>query len=371
VEAIVSFSVNTKALVGLPLALDRRRTDLGAARSYLTANTAIKTFGLADINGVHERVITQIDIYLSDLVARYAQPDAQRIRTVIGSYRASDLRAATRADATILNLPSDLPHLRPLTAAGRGYDASAFDDRHEPVEALVPPADHHADMPYQPSWTDLLSPTSMGRDVIWRLTSTLAHAGLLQRPIDPLDTFVRPFVGDWAGLLRCADVFTHLGAMLPAASTCVTDSAALIPLVWTGNVAGMCIVNLDAFASSLANGFAPLADLSTAYREVARGVYDNASLLEAAITSMIDLAADVVIEGLGSGILELWSVGTQVRDFIRLVSTAIRIVNKALDVVGAWRNGAGSTANRLGVLSPIGPLSAVVSPPPPILLPAG
>jgi hypothetical protein len=366
----VSFSVNTKALVGLPQALDRRSYDLDVAHRYFTTNTVIDTFGVADMLGVHQRVVAAISTYLSALNTSYADPDADRIRKVIAEYQASDLRAAQRADAAIIGLPTSIPATPPLTAAEHAYGPAVFDDQRTPTDELITPADPHVDFPYQPNWSDALSPSSVARDTIWKVTSMLTDVGVMDRPIDPFDELVRPFVGDWAGLQRCAEVFTHLGAMLPQASSCVTDEALLVPTVWTGNVAGMCKANLSAFATSLANGFAPLTDLATSYRQVSAGVRDNANVMETVITSMIDSAMSVALSEISEGVLEIWDESSQIRNLIRTIQLAIRVVNNVLDLITYWKDGAGAAANRFGLLDATGKLPTMV-PPPAILLPAG
>jgi hypothetical protein len=368
-EATMSFSVNTKALVGLPQALDRRASDLDIAYRYVTANTMISTFGVADMRGVHQHVVAAISAYLGALNTVYADPDAIRIRAVIAAYTASDLRAAQRADAAIVGLPSGLPVTPPITAAGRSYGPAIFDDRRAPTGTLIAPADPYAEFPYQPSWSDALSPSSVARDTIWKVTGMLAEAGLIDRPIDPLEEIVRPFVGDWAGLLRSADVFTHLGAMLPAASSCVTDEAELIPTIWTGNVAGMCVANLNAFAASLADGFSPLADLATRYRQVATGVRDNATIMETVVTNLIDSATDLALANI-AGLSEVWGASAQIRGIVRTIELAIRIVNNVLDLIAYWKDGAGTLAAHFGVLSGVGAAPTIIDPAPPILMPA-
>jgi hypothetical protein len=364
----VSFSVNIRALAGLPAALDRRSSDLETAQRYLLEYTKISTFGLADITGVHQRVIAAISGYLVDLDSVYATTDASRIRAVISSYRGSDTRAAARADAAIIGLPPGLSQLPPISSDERSYDLSIFEDRRTPTESLIVPTSHYADYPYEPTWSDVFSPTTVARDVVWRVTSYLASLGLLDRPIDPIEEFVRPFAGDWAGLLRSAEVFTHLGDALPQESACVTDAQQLVSTVWTGNVADMCTNSLAAFASSLTDGFPPLAALTDTYQSVAKGVVANANLMETVVTNLFDLAAGLLVDEIG-GEMDLWGASSQLRNFVRTIRSGIDIVNNVLDIVNAWQSGSESAANKFGVLHSIGRLPAI-TPAPPILLPA-
>jgi hypothetical protein len=368
----VTFSVNTRALAGLPVFFDRRGTDLTDAIEFVTKNTVLSSFGLANVLGAHQKIILEVTDYLGGLTFDYSDRDAARVRSAIASYNASDERASQRADAAITGLPPNLPNLPALTAAERSYGPAIFDDRRAPTSALITPGDPHADYPYRPSWSDALSPTSIARDAIWRVTSVLANAGLIDRPIDPLESLVKPFVGDWAGLLRSADVFDCLGSMLTMSGECVSDAGQLVPTVWTGNVADMCINNLQSFDGSLARGVTPLARLAATYRRVSAGVRDNANLLETVITNLIDLAADLVLDLATDFIFELFEFGTQTRDFIRTLRAAMRLANSAIDVVNAWLSGVGDFKNQFGFLNSVGGLPSILFPIPAIpLVPSG
>lgn len=359
----MSFSVNTKSLVGLPLALDRRGSDLDLARQYLAADTIIQTFNIADIRHVHEHVIAAVAGYLDALNSTFAEADAVRVRAVIATYRAADARAARRADAALSGLVPGLPQTPPLTPIEQSYGPAIFDDRRTPAAALIPPSSHYADLPYQPGILDVLSPSTIGRDVIWRATSFLTHVGVMDRPIDPLETFVQPMVGDWAGLLRCAEVFVHIADLLARCGDCVTDAALLVPKVWAGNVEGMCVLNLNGFATSLAQGILPLTDLAAMYPRVATGVQDNAVVMETVISDLIDLGSDLVLAEIGSSLLDIWAVSTQIRNFLRTVGTAIHLVNNVQDIISVWKNGVGSATHSFGVLQQPGPMPSMTAAP--------
>jgi hypothetical protein len=363
----VTFSVNPKALDGLPTNLDRRTDDLRQATSYLLANTALHdSSGLADAFDVHARVIAGIKAFLDSTAAAFPVPDATRVRAAITAYSSADARAVARADAATPSVPAGLPAMPPITATERGYGPSIFDDHVHPASALVRPANHYGDIPYQPSWFDLLSPSSIARDVIWKLTSTLASAGLLDRAYDPFESLVEPFVGDWAGLLRCAEVFDHLGALLAAASTAVLDANNATHLVWTGNVAGMAEVNLGAFADRLTSGVEPLGSIAMSYREVAHGVQDNASLAEMMITNMVDDAIDGGLDTATFGLAGVYEFSNTVRNFIKTLLAAVRIGANVVDLVSAGFAASNDAANRLGVLLSVSSMPNQQLPVPPI-----
>lgn len=281
----MTFSVNLNALRGLPPFLDRRARDLSAARSYVRDNTILRYgTGLANILKRHEQNISLIAFYLRAAGDGYATTDSTRLRQAIAGYAAADSRAAKRYDATLPEPIATTPN-SPVSA---GVGPEVFNDRSDATAALLAPADHRADMPYQPSWYDLLSPTSLVRDLIWKLTSMAAKLGVLDRPYDAFEFFVDPYVGDWAGLLRCAEVFDHVADFLAAEAGDLDYAASETPQVWHGNAAGLCVTNLGSFRAIVADGSAPLRDLAKAYRSVANGVHDNEELMSTALTSLFD-----------------------------------------------------------------------------------
>ncbi len=352
----MTFSVNSRALAGLPMFLDRRATDLSTATTYVADNTSIQPFTLMNLWHTHQRVLATIGWYLVETRLAYPQNDAERIRAAIESYAHSDLRAAQRADAAIAGLPRDLPNVPAMTPTERSYGPAIFDDRLTPTIALIPPSSHLDDFPYQASWSDLLSPTSLVRDAIWRATSVAADLGLLDRPIDVVQDVVPPFIGDWPGLLRCADVFDSLGAMLGMSQDAVDDVAQLVPTVWTGNVAGMCGRNLGYFAADLGQAIPPLAGLADTYRQVAKGVRANIVLATTIITALSDLAIDFVLGLASAGLYTIFSVGSNVRNIVHLVKKLLEIANAVADAASAGAAMASGYLNRFGVLRTVGPL---------------
>jgi hypothetical protein len=57
-----------------------------------------------------------------------------------------------------------------------------------PEHELRTPPDYTE--PYQPAFTDVVSPGALTRDAVWGVTSIGAKVGLLDRPHDPYDDVV-------------------------------------------------------------------------------------------------------------------------------------------------------------------------------------
>jgi hypothetical protein len=355
-ETTVTFSVNLNALRGLPPLLDRRARDLSAASSYVRDNTILRYgTGFVDIFKRHEQNISLITSYLSATRDGYATSDSTRLRQAIAGYAAADSRAAKRYDAT---LPEPIT-TTPSSPVSAHVGPELFGDRVDATTALLAPADHRADMPYQPSWFDLLSPTSMARDLIWKLTNVAAKLGIVDRPYDPFEFFVDPYVGDWAGLLKCAEVFDNVADFLTAEAGELDYAATETSQVWHGNAAGLCIVNLDGFKAIVADGSQPLRDLAKAYRSVAIGVHDNEELMSTALTSLFDCASESIVDIGTGGLFSAYEIGSTLNNFVRLLRTALHIAGALQDIVSAGFNISDEAVHRLGILNTIVSMPAV------------
>lgn len=363
----MTFSVNTTALGGLPTFLDRRENDLDAARHYLQTNTTLRYgSGLATVTGQHQAIVGSVNRYLAAASGNYARTDALRLRQAINSYMYADSRAAQRADDA---LPPWRGATRPSTPAIGGVRApgpAIFNDPSTPVAALVPPADHHADMPYQPSWFDLLSPGSTLRDAIWYASGVAARFGLLDQAYDPFEYLVGPYVGDWAGLLRCAEIFERIGDLLVGDALVIDGADGLVPAIWTGNAADMCIANLAGFADCLRGGVAPLRSIAASYRSVAQGVHDNADLLAALLTDLFDYGTGAVLDIETLGLFSAYEVGSVLGNFAKTFRVVLRTAGTCQDIVSAGFSVSDDAAHRLGILTEMASMPLLTGPVPKI-----
>ena len=318
----MTFRVNIAALRGLPPFLDRRRTDLVAAETYVHTYTALKPGGFIDpIAPRHAQAVAVITRFLTD-AAIYVGVDASNLRDAITSYAKSDARAAARADG---RLPDYAAPPAPTFDPGEDtLTAEVFEDTGNPAGFLVPPTDQRSIYGYQPSWADILSPTTVVRDTVWGLTKIAATVGLLDRAYDPFELFVDPFTGDWAGLLECAEVFVRVAELLDGVRRAVVVTDRVVPLVWTGHASDACQVNLARFGSAMADGAAQLRGLADTYRTVVTGLVKAEGLAAQMVTTVVDMAVDAGIEEIGFGLL--YTVPNMVADFAGLIRKFIALV---------------------------------------------
>jgi hypothetical protein len=347
----MTFRVNSKALAGLPPHLDRRRDDLLAAGDYVTRNARLAAGGgLTGANVMaHEAIVGSVLRYLSDAAGIYAGGDADRVRIAMAGYAGADLRAAARADAT---LPSwHLPVQARTPPDAKSLGPEIFDDSAQPRFDLSPPGDHEEDIPYTPTWSDLLSPTSALRDAIYEISKVGAAVGLLPHPVDAFDTFVRPFVGDWPGMLRVAEVFDNVAELLGDTAEQLDRVDRYVPLVWLGNAADGCRANITHFTVALRLGLARLHYIAGVYREVATGVHANGQLLESMITIAGDALLDGAIDIATSTFGFIYTMANQVADEISLIQQLQRLTHATISIVLDGFSLSDETAHRLGILT--------------------
>jgi hypothetical protein len=341
----MEFSVNVEALAGLPELLDRRARELRTGRDYLLDHTG-PAFGEGLLNrivGGHRRVVREVEEFLVDASGPYAERQAERVRAAIASYRRADAAAAARIDATLPSTP--LP-VRPPHRADPALGPGIFQDPVEPAAHYLPPPDYHTRFPYRPEITDLVSPSSVGRDAIWYLTSLAARFGLLDRGYDPFEDFVQPISGDWAGLYACGDVFANLGLALTESGTCVVAGSRPLDRVWTGNAADGCAEFLRSFGRSLGASVGPLASIAEEYRAAAQGAAELGQLVGLLLSELLDHAVFAVLNAVTDAAFTL----PQLIDDLRVVAGLIERLTEVISALDGAMTGLQAALNEFGII---------------------
>ena len=384
----MSFSVNPAALAGLADRMDRMGRDLEAGRAYLRQHTRLGSgTGLLNlVLGGHERVVAGVDAYLRVLAATCDAGYAVRLRRAVASYRRSDRASATRMDAGLpgwpaaprfwvgdpglgaLGAPGDpgtRPRGGPPPAGSAAAGPEVFADPISPADRLVPPPDHHDRFPYQPRWTDIVSPSSSARDMVWRATSVAARLGLLDRPVDPYGTALVPLCGDWAGLYGCGDVLDALADALEDGERALRRAAGVIPAVWTGNAADGCAGALRRLAADMAAGAAGLRGIAVTYRRAAEGAHLTFDAVGTAVTLLVDQAVTGTMAAESAGMLAPLMAASEARDVAALALRAVHLLAAAAEAVRAHGAALDAAAAGFGAITPRMPLpvAAEVAPP--------
>lgn len=280
----MGFSVDVAALAGLPRQLDRLADDAAAGSDYVNRHTRLGTgegiFNL--VLGGHREATKQVSQFFR-LVDMAAEGTSKGTTTALVHYRSTDLDAAAAFDA---KLPAGAsPHTDP------DMGSLGFADRGEPQNIMMTPPDYSSQYRFEMKWQSYLSPTSHVRNVIWEATGLAAKLGIIDRPIDVFIEWLKPWLGDWAGLRACADVHHNLAVATLTMSANVRSGSIDSQPVWAGNAADSCRRNLANIGSALNHANTKLDELSAHYVKVA----DNTFKLAEAVSGLVVVAADLAV----------------------------------------------------------------------------
>jgi uncharacterized protein YukE len=348
----MDFSVNPRALAGLADALDLRAHNLAGAASYLRMHSNLR-FGAGLINelaGTHDRLVAEITGFLRRAGTDHAERYSVAVHQAVRAYQTSDGQASARLDAS---LPGVIDPSVPAHLADQSLGPGIFDD--PSCLTLATPPNYQAQYPYQPEWYDLLSPSSIPRDIIWQVTGALTKLGLCPEQIDVYEEITAPFCGDWAGLERVSFALTQVHRALFFVSGRLDEEASALERVWTGHAAGNCRSVLRRFAHDLRVAEDLVVAIAAEYHQVAVTAREQGEAMATMISMILDIASSFGIEfavELGADALldlprltrigtALWRVLAQVRTMIEVLHLAIEGANSNLT----------DLCHRLGVLT--------------------
>lgn len=298
----MGFSVDPDAVAALAKQPDRLAEHAKQGESYVAKSTDLDLTGEGLINlisGGHSQVQEQVDRFLTTLAHPTASSTAATLDSAAKHYRSMDAASARELDATYPS--SDVAAVEQGAERIRAA-AGAFEDVADPTVRYRPPADYNEEMPFEPHWSDLASPTSLLRDAIWKVTDAAASVGICDRAYDPFEVFLKPVVGDWAGMRGCADVFRNVGAALADMADNTGWSARGISDVWTGNAADSCQTYLFVLAKSLESAKQPLEQIAQEYEDAAVGAQRLSSSIGSLLSDISDAALAAVASAAVSGL---------------------------------------------------------------------
>ena len=186
----------------------------------------------------------------------------------------------------------------------------------------------------RPAWSTDIGAAGLVRDAIWTATRIAAAGGLLDRAYDPVEVLVTPFVGDWPGVLRSADVLADIAGLVRDESISIDGAHHAVPTVWIGHAADACQCNLGNLAAALAAAAGDLTALAAAYRTVGDLLHSIMETAADTVGTLIDCAIDVVADGLSDGLLLPLTVPGTLAEFADAVTALIglgRDVGRVVD----------------------------------------
>ncbi len=254
------------------------------------------TFGPGLINSVtgrHEEAQRQVSRFFTELRQITAEL-GRAVQTALDSYRATDQMMSAALDALLPAVGADLLNGRSATLRPDLIPPGTTEpDR--PTDALTEPPDYAAQDPYQPSWTDLVSPGTLYRDAVFAVTWLGAQIGLLDRAYDPYDDFTMPLVGNWARMHALADALHHLAEAARQMAENADWIALRIDASWLGNAGDAALVHVRRIATALRRASSILDQLSGAYAAVLNDMKEINAIMALIIGDLIDAACFAVV----------------------------------------------------------------------------
>lgn len=287
----MGFSVDAAALTGLPRLLERLGDDAVAGRNYLERNGRLKGGeGIFNVAlGGHEEAVRKVGAFL-EVVQTASRTQADRVASAIDAYNRTDLNAAARLDSELAGT-AGAPVLDTSETANGG-----FADRDEAQQHLTAPGDYAAGHDVEMKLYQYLSPSSYVRQIIWEATSLGARLGICDRPIDVVEEFMHPWLGDWAGIRAMADVYVNLGFATTAMSRNVVSGTVDAQFTWSGNASDAARRDLSRTSTAIAQADPRLTELADEYKKVAETVRELTELAAGILLTACDLAATAILE---------------------------------------------------------------------------
>ena len=214
-----------------------------------------------------------------------------------------DAGVPSRIDTVDASLPPWDKTQIPTESTSIGDATGPFQYVQDPPSALREPHDYAHDpaLKYNPTAWDLVSgPGAFARATVTEVSKFLASLGIIPEQVDPLDVFVKPVVGDWAGLRRFADVLRYAGDAAERTGLGIDRARHGFEPVWRGRSADACVVWLGAVAKPMRDAPNALDALADEYESAADGAVAFRNMLYDLLGTCID-AAFIVAGALAIG----------------------------------------------------------------------
>ena len=239
----MTFGIDLDAVQGLPLLLDRAAEATLRGREYVDRYTGIDFADsiLGSVLDAHRHLVATVTDALTTFAGPIAQGGAAAIREAIAWYSQTDHALAALIDEEGYPGPGAAMAEVGVYATSPGIGQARFADAVDAQREYRPPGDHLDGAPGF-SWEvlDVVGPQRLTGGIVWEATSLATSMGLLDRPIDVEEEYVRPFAGDWPGLLRCAEVWRHVADVFRDVDANIRSNVDNVSTVWTGNAADAC-----------------------------------------------------------------------------------------------------------------------------------
>ncbi|GAA1413213.1 hypothetical protein [Catellatospora coxensis] len=285
----MAFAVNLEAMYAVPDMLDRLGAD--ARRCYAYAGEWFDfEYGPGVIDkarGKHAQARAEVTGYFL-AIAKRAEALARSVRISLAGYAEVDHSEAARLDST---LPAQTYHpawRTPAITTDR-LQVQAL-EQYEPAAHLTQVKDYLPEWPYEPEWSDLVSPGNIVRDLMMAANWLGVQVGISDRVIDPLDYVSNNLCGNWAGMRACGDALENLRRAAVDMSHNAVWIEVRVNASWQGNAADIAWLAIRKLGDALSEADCPLAAARDAYLSVCEEI----SALEQTVELILIDVADAL-----------------------------------------------------------------------------
>jgi hypothetical protein len=349
------FHMDFAAVQGLSKMLDQAGEYCTDTERFIEKHRQIEDGGdlFRGLHSKHDAVVEQAVSWFKKAADPVMATTASKIDASVQRFKdtetenaaaAIDAGVPTRIDTVDVSLPPWDKTQTPIenTDVGRHAPYGPFEFIDDPADALREPRDYANDPELKPKpeiyeTVASGSPTGNARSIIIRVTEFMASMGWLDRSYDPLEVFLDPVVGDWAGLRQFADVLRYAGDAAERTGIGIDRARHMLGPVWQGRSADACVVWLGAVAKPMREAPNALDAMAAEYERAVDGAVAFRTLLADVLESVIDacffIAGALLIGGGGAaatGGLSLAGAALVAGAEIITVANGINTLRKAM-----------------------------------------
>jgi hypothetical protein len=304
---MTSFSVRPAAVRQLAQQVDRAREDVAASQRHLAKmqNFAGGEGVIGRLTGGHREAYQALNDWLGKLANPTLSSVAQVINDSATYYELTDSASAEKLDGTYPAADAVGQRKRTGYISAEGTPAE-FKDVMAPMGRLNEVKDYRNELRSDYDWWDTFSPMTAIGAAVETVSHVAAWLGALERPINPWDEIVKPWVGDWAGLRAAAYVLNNVGWAVNDVGINIQWASQGSQAVWQGNAGDGAAVYLMNLAKPFEEAFKQIDQLAGQYRMASEEMVK----LRDAVVNVLKSIGDSAIEAAASAVVAGGSAST-------------------------------------------------------------
>lgn len=304
---MTSFAVQPAAVRHLAQQVDRAREDVAASQQHLAKMQDFEGGEgvIGRLTGGHRDAYEALNDWLGKLTNPTLTSVTQAINDSATYYERTDQASAQKLDGTYpaADAAGQRKQTGYISAEGTPTE---FKDVMEPRGRLNEIKDYRDEMRSDYDWWDAFSPMTAIGAALEAVSHVASWLGALERPINPWDEIVKPWVGDWAGLRAAADVLNNVGWAINDVGINIQWASQGTQGVWQGNAGDGAAVYLMKLVKPFEEAFKPIDQLAGQYRVASEEMVK----MRDAVVNVLKSVGDAAIEAAASAAVAGGSAST-------------------------------------------------------------